>query len=1719
MDATQLDQLVRRLVDNPHDEDALAFAHQEGEDDPKGYATLLERVGTDSRDPAYAAHWLSESAHVWMSVIGDAPRAARLLMTAVDRDPTHRVSADRLAELYRNRGEAKALAALLDRRARALAPMAASDAELRNDLAGMHEELGRLFSEAPLSQPRKAIEHFKKASEYDPQSAYAIFSARELMKAAGMYQEAIPLYAAELAIETDTNRKLALLRDEAETCKLAGDLVGAGRALAQALDLGDEDPALKQEYAELVLSRAQSGAEVGADERARAVHFLGSLAGESDGENGLAYATAALELDAGDDVALGAYLTLASQLNRDDDVAARYSAYLEVNPNGRHADAARRMVGEPKGEGTAATDIKSAEELARERAKAVQKSGAGTTTSTGTGSGVKDKQSQPQPQREDPLSIFADDSPAPPLASAMKRPSNIPADRLQGILDAAQMLAGKGKRTEAHVKYREVLENDPSHPEALAWIEDYLRGRRDYPQLKDVLLASVRAMGTRESVESKKERLREVAGLCEGQLRDVDGAVSAWRQLIALDRSDESARNALLRLLERSNRFDDIAKLLEQEATIETDIETKISLEKKLARLQEDKRKDLIGAAEAWGRIARLQPEAEIPIATAAKLYEKADKLDLAAQVIAETAPLVEDPNARGNLFERLAQIRETMGELVAAGESYAEAAEALRNGRLWEEAERLFAASEEWEKAANAAAQRGELTSDLKVQASFRSRGSEYLVRAGDEAGALRELEVATDLDPLNDGYADQLAERFSRSDQHDRLVQFLTRRGERLVDRLKRVAMRRQAATIAATKLRDRELARDLWLKVLDDGDDREALERLIDDAVEREDHTEATTLLRRLGQGIVDKAEKARVSLREAELLAEGVGDADTALARYEEILAELDPTCRPALQAIADLQEKRGEFQAATDALERELKLLADPLERGQIAGRLARLYESLNDAKNAIRAFDIVRKADMEDYNALTRLCELCERTEQWDRVTELLAERIEVEADEDEAARMTMKLAVILADKRDKGDEALAALTEFADQGHQLVRTAYVELGDRLGWKGVVAQKLVDWWFDARHTPDRTQALRSAFDRFAQVGREQDAVRVGIELVRTKGADKDLAKGLEELAVKTTDQEALAVAHDLLVRDLHGADRAHELVRQAEVKARAGVAPDEAMQHGEEGLASIAAADAEPLLDRLSRLTTKPSEVADLYERQIGRAKAPADRIRALARAAQVAGSRGQPDRARGFFELALAGAPTDAIIASLETAARDGDQHAGGDRLRRALVSAMAAGGHGARDGGRTRASLLRRAASVAHKELNDNDQAFRWLGESLVAFVDQSTLDELEKLGIEISDPRRTEAALSHALNEVFDGPLVRQLLERRARLRRDQLVDKAGAAQDLKRLHDLSPTDHAVFHELAAMLLDLTDYRGLVQFYEDQILRGRDTAYRAELARKVARLWEEQLQDAREAADAWRRVLRMKAGDTEAQGGLDRAKAQQLQKSGGGVDAYLPPPPPNGGAGASSTTTAKSVEPKQEKTPESTRKPAAKAEAKAPRKATSEPPKAPIAPRPPSIPAPSEVLDAGTIDGLGALTPADLATDRSSTVRDEPASTRTEEAAPKSVRPVAPPAKSVRPTAPQKKGSPISNILDEEIAMSLERLGTPSAPPAAPPASVPPPLPASAQPDLNSDTSDDEAAIDAGLAALDSELVAKKHEEEVIDADELAEFVEGEDDIQDA
>lgn len=1449
MDPREMESLSRRLIQNPHDQEALIAAHQAGQSDPSGYAMFLEKVGNGTTDAALSCHWLTEAANVWLSSLGDAPRAARILMKAIERDPTQPAPGDRLAELYRERGDTKALVALLERRCKAIDGLASMDAAVLSQAAAMREELGRLWSEPPLAQARKAIENFRRAIELDPSSQYAIYALRELLKAEQAWADAVPYFELEQRLVEDPERKLALYQDEAIVRQSAGDRVGAAEALRRARAMeGGADPGLKQQLATMALERVQSQEQVPEAERAEAAQLFVELAEDYPGEHGLSYSVCALEVHATHDRAAQLAMYYSEELGREAEVVRQVAQYLRSSPGGALAVQAREFVNK----------------LAQ--------------------SGVADE------------SIFD------ALAPTADAPAS---ERIQALLDQASALARRARKPEAAEKYQQVLELDPSNEEAVQFMEGYLRQRRKYAEIRDMFRAGAAVEDA--PFDTRKQWYRELAGLCETQLRDVDGAIKAWQDLLALEPSDESPREQLQRLLEKSGRWDELVQLLEQQAEQEEDVERRVAMERAIAKIHEQKRRDPIATGQTWARIAALLPDDESAIQAAVKSFERGERLDLAAQCIAENVGAVGDEKIRAHLFEKLGTLREALSDWQGAGEAYSEAATVLRTAILFEAAEKCFVEAHAWPQAAAVVDDLAQQVPNPVEQSKLFATVAVYLTRAGDEDGALQRLEQASDLDPLNDAFAEDLEGIYAGSGRHDDIVRLLLSRAERMRDQRKRVALRRRASDIQRQTLGDPEAARESLLLILSDGDDIDALKLLVEDAEERHEHQESADYLHRLAAMTPEKELKLEYLLREARIVAEDLEDPEGAIERYERILKEFAPENVDCLEAIANLNEALDNPVGVVEALERHLALKVDAEKRLEIASRLGDLYETrLDNPKRAIAMLDIVRELDEENFDALSRLCILSESIEDWPRLARHLAEQVAIEGDDAELSRIARKLAKIYYEKLDNNDEALNVLMQVADEGDEDCREDYVTLADSLGWKGIVATKLIEWNLEAPSSESRNMALRGAFDRFLDVGRDADAANVAKELIRARAADEELASQLEQISVKLKDLETLELAHDLLVQDMTGPDRAEEMVRQGEVLAKAGVDVLEAIQHGEQALTSVSPDEVELLIQRLADLTNDPDQIIDLYERQVTRCKSPPDRLQALGRAAQVAAEQGSIDRARTFFDIALGGPVQEETMTLLEEIARETDELRGNQELRRTLAEAFASGGQGSKDGGRTRASLLRRAAQLAFAELNDKDLAFQWLAESIVTHVDDEGLDELERLAAEVGEMKRAETVLAKALEEVFDGPLVRKLLARRASLRREQLDDMSGAAQDLKRLHDLSPTDQAVMQELTELYTELGDHRGMVQLFDDQILRGKDPAVRAELARKVARIWEEHLGDAREAADAWRRVLRLKQGDPEATEGLDRAKSNMLKRAPSG-----PPLTPGALVGAKSET----------------------------------------------------------------------------------------------------------------------------------------------------------------------------------------------------------------
>src|SRR5690606_37453124 len=100
----------------------------------------------------------------------------------------------------------------------------------------------------------------------------------------------------------------------------------------------------------------------------------------------------------------------------------------------------------------------------------------------------------------------------------------------------ARAMAGHGKEKEAGSYYGLVLEAAPAQQEAVAYVADRLRGKK-HRELRDLLFDAARV--ETGDAEQRRVWLSEVAEICEGPLRDVDGAIEARRQLVLLDPSDD----------------------------------------------------------------------------------------------------------------------------------------------------------------------------------------------------------------------------------------------------------------------------------------------------------------------------------------------------------------------------------------------------------------------------------------------------------------------------------------------------------------------------------------------------------------------------------------------------------------------------------------------------------------------------------------------------------------------------------------------------------------------------------------------------------------------------------------------------------------------------------------------------------------------------------------------------------------------------------------------------------------------------------------------------------------------------------------------------------------------------------------------------------------------------------------------------------------------------
>jgi len=482
---------------------------------------------------------------------------------------------------------------------------------------------------------------------------------------------------------------------------------------------------------------------------------------------------------------------------------------------------------------------------------------------------------------------------------------------------------------------RAVLELDSSDQEALEALERLHAAKGDHRELLGIYRRKLelgRDPAERSAIQFK------IGQLYEDVIGDDDQAVATYAQVLEQDGADLRALRALDRILERNQRWAELAEILVRELDLvgpdgEAGREgpSWIDLKYRLGRIREAELGDVAGAIENYQEILAVQPNHE----RARDALER--RLDDGEHRLA-AAGILEPIYEQLDQADRLIRVHEI--QLEASTDSMRRVGLLMRIGELYSkrlgDAERAFSA--------------------------FARAFSED----PQSAGAKAELEELCNL--LDDGWP-RLIQLFETAlggaDLEPRLAHELSTKVARAYESLgnsdKAVEYYRRALQIEPEDL-----------EVID------ALERIFH---RDERYLELLDIYRRKVDISGDPDERLQILFRIASIHEELLHSSDDAVSTYNEILAHAPENPR-ALRALDRLYVQGEQWQDLGDNLVRQLSLAERHDERGALLTRLAELRETrLGETAAAIETYRQVLELDPQSDAAQAALERLISQPE------------------------------------------------------------------------------------------------------------------------------------------------------------------------------------------------------------------------------------------------------------------------------------------------------------------------------------------------------------------------------------------------------------------------------------------------------------------------------------------------------------------------------------------------------------------------------------------------------------------------------------------------------------------------------------------------------------------------------------------------------------------
>lgn len=585
-----------------------------------------------------------------------------------------------------------------------------------------------------------------------------------------------------------------------------------------------------------------------------------------------------------------------------------------------------------------------------------------------------------------------------------------------------------------------------------AVLEPLYRADRDDTRLVEVL--EVRQANLDADPVERVAVLREIAQIQETRLRQTDAAFDTAGRVLRLQPELDENRAVLRRLAQTASRFDDLVGLLREVIEAVGDVELKVALLLELGLIEEFQRGQDAAARESYQQVLALQPENRSAVGALIELYSRtAAWEDLVALYLrlADDASDVEEK--KGLLFKVCQLLEDVLDDVPRAIETWRSVlAIENDNGQAFRALERFYTARESWPELADllsdeirfaqAPAARatllhrlgeiheGRLGDPEKAVAAWQTVLQEEVPDHGPSLAALERvlLELAA-VDPpaeLRCRVAQILEPIYESREKWPEWIGMLEVQLAYEGDRWRRLESLTRIAGAYESKLNAPAAAFTAYARAFAEDYGNEELQTQLDRLAETLGHWQALVEAYLAGiEGYDDLDGATRILLKVARTYDHRLGDAERAIDCYRRVLL-IDEANLESLNALERLLAAERRFHDLVTVLSRKADFARDVLEKKELLYRICEIWEDILDRPDqAIQTYRRVLEEDTEDQNAIEALIRLYERTGNWTLLVEVLREKLEVAADDDERKEILFRIARVCEEQLNDANETI----------------------------------------------------------------------------------------------------------------------------------------------------------------------------------------------------------------------------------------------------------------------------------------------------------------------------------------------------------------------------------------------------------------------------------------------------------------------------------------------------------------------------------------------------------------------------------------------------------------------------------------------------------------------------------------------------------------------